>query len=304
MVFTNKPSGDMEMSESHEKIIVSYHGGCPDGMGAAVSAYLKFGSTADYIPVFHTEPFPKALQGDMGGASVYCLDYCPKDEYLANLMQTAGGVCLLDHHNGVAERVAPHFKSGALDGLVDESHSGAMLAWNWFFPKFNAHALIRYVEDRDLSAWKLDRSKEVCAALDTIPLTIDAWKGLILDPLGGKVFVEKMASDGAAIIAYRKQMISSVLPNARSVVFLGHRVMAVNTHEWLSSEIGDVLAEGRDFSVIYYDIRDQRKFSLRSLPGGVNVREVCERLGGGGHVHAAGCSVALDRLAPDGMPIL
>jgi oligoribonuclease NrnB/cAMP/cGMP phosphodiesterase (DHH superfamily) len=292
------------MSKSQKKIIVSYHGGCPDGMGAAVSAYLKFGSTADYIPVFHTKPFPEALQGDLGGASVYCLDYCPKDEYLANLMQTAGSVCLLDHHNGVAERVAPHFKSGALDGLVDESHSGAMLAWNWFFPKFDAPALIRYVEDRDLFAWKLDQSKEVCAALDTIPMTLDDWKGLLLDPLGEKAVIEKMASNGAAIIAYKKQMISSVLPNARPVVFLGHQVIAMNTHEWLAGEIGNVLAEGYDFSVIYYDICDQRKFSLRSLPGGANVREVCERLGGGGHVRAAGCSVALDRLAPDGMPIL
>ncbi|WP_297502678.1 hypothetical protein [Ferrovum sp.] len=48
------------MSESPEKIIVSYHGGCPDGMGVVVSACPKLGDAADHISVFHADSFPEA----------------------------------------------------------------------------------------------------------------------------------------------------------------------------------------------------------------------------------------------------
>jgi nanoRNase/pAp phosphatase (c-di-AMP/oligoRNAs hydrolase) len=48
--------------------------------------------------------------------------------------------------------------------------------------------------------------------------------------------------------------------------------------------------------VTYYDTEDNRKYSLRSVEGGVDVSEVAALFGGGGHKHAAGFKIPLDRI--------
>lgn len=124
-----------------KQILVTYHGGCPDGMGAALAAFLKFGGQADYVPVFHTEPFPDVLRGDLSGKTVYCLDYCHKQPDLVHVTQSAESVVLLDHYDGVKERTQEIFHAGHLDGKVDQSNSGAIRAWYWFFQGFPAPLL-------------------------------------------------------------------------------------------------------------------------------------------------------------------
>ncbi len=283
-----------------KNILVSYHGGCPDGMGAALSAYRSLGNKADYIPVYHTRPFPAELQGDLSGKTVYCLDHCPRQPDLLHLIASARSVVLLDHHDGVAERTSELFASGALRGEVDQTHSGATLSWRWFFPNSPVPALLCYVQDRDIWKWGLPFAAEVLAAVDSYLLDLQTWESL-LDRVESDV--ASLVDEGTPILRFRQQLVDSTVALARPVDFLGHSVLAVSSHEWLVSEVGHELAKNYPFAVVYYDLSSgERKFALRSTQNGLNVREICESLGGGGHVHAAGCQVPLSRLNVNGMP--
>ncbi len=297
----------MDNIENHDatQTIVSYHGGCPDGMGAMLSAYLIFGEKAQYVPVVHTEPFPDVLQAsltDLSNKVIYCLDYCPKEPYLSQMVEQAKSVIILDHHNGSHEQTEDYFNRGMLSGLIDESHSGAVIAWSYFFPEKKVPFLLQCVEDRDIWKWNIQDSDKILVAIDSYPLNLDDWLKLV-------VAVEENPSrfirDGESILRYKDALVNATLKTARKVNFLGHAVLAANTHEWLASDVGNTLAEGYPFSVIYFDMDGQRKFSLRSSQeNGLNVRVICELLGGGGHVHAGGCQVSFDKLNHEGMPVL
>jgi nanoRNase/pAp phosphatase (c-di-AMP/oligoRNAs hydrolase) len=71
-------------------------------------------------------------------------------------------------------------------------------------------------------------------------------------------------------------------------------VPLVNCPHIYASEIGNILSKDNPFSVTYYDSFDSRKFSLRSLPDGLNVSSIAVKFGGGGHAHAAGFTVSRD----------
>ena len=69
----------------------------------------------------------------------------------------------------------------------------------------------------------------------------------------------------------------------------GHLVRIVEcTCREIVSDLLNELAKGEPFSASYYMQSEQMMFSLRSESGGVNVAEVAEGYGGGGHRNSAG----------------
>lgn len=80
---------------------------------------------------------------------------------------------------------------------------------------------------------------------------------------------------------------SELVARATEVQFGPHKVLAVNATSDMS-EVAGALAENRPFGIAWFELADGRiKLSLRSRKGGVNVAEVAQRLGGGGHAEAA-----------------
>jgi uncharacterized protein len=68
----------------------------------------------------------------------------------------------------------------------------------------------------------------------------------------------------------------------------GHRVPVANLPAYLASDAGHLLAEGNPFAAIYFDSAEGRKFSLRSTDAGLDVAQIAQSYGGGGHRNAAG----------------
>jgi oligoribonuclease NrnB/cAMP/cGMP phosphodiesterase (DHH superfamily) len=88
---------------------------------------------------------------------------------------------------------------------------------------------------------------------------------------------------------------------AREVACDGRRVLCVNASSNIS-EVGHELAQGRPFSVTYYDGAVSRKWALRSTPDGVDVSEIARKFGGGGHKHASGFETDFAFLFPTVVP--
>jgi hypothetical protein len=62
----------------------------------------------------------------------------------------------------------------------------------------------------------------------------------------------------------------------------------------MASDAGDLLSEGEPFAATYSDTAENRVFSLRSRPEGIDVSEIAKLFGGVGHRHAAGFRIHRD----------
>ncbi len=284
-----------------QRPLVLYHGSCQDGFGAAWAAHTALGESADYLPVNYGQGLPDGLDGRM----VYVLDFCFERPQMVELCRRAKFVRLIDHH-ATAERrtLGLEGECSNLDITFDVSKSGAVLAWEHFRPGEEVPFLLRLVQTRDLWTWDIPESRALDAWLGTWPRTFAEWDDLAASLTGPylapgaegagpdqwfyEIAEEAFVEQGKAILAYQEGVVASHLKHAAEREIAGHKVLAVNATT-LTSEIAGRLAEGRPFGACYFDRADgQRVWSLRSREGGINVAEVAESLGGGGHPRAAG----------------
>jgi oligoribonuclease NrnB/cAMP/cGMP phosphodiesterase (DHH superfamily) len=263
---------------------VLYHGNCPDGFGAAFFAWLKLGDSTQYIPVNYGQD-PPELPAE---AEVLIVDFSYPREILLNLKDKVKSLYVLDHHKTAQE---------ALQGLdfveFDMERSGAMLSFNHFYPVIQSTNVIHvhmrdlasYLQDRDLWQWKLEKSKEINAAIWSFSKTFRAWKFCILNPGMGPLLEQ-----GEAILRYKNTGVQVQADRAFIGVLAGHRVPIVNTTSEFS-EVGEELCirnPDLPFAAYYFDRADgKRQWGLRSR-NGFDVSEIAKLFGGGGHKAAAG----------------
>ena len=271
-----------------------YHAGCPDGLGAAWAVWRAWGPDARYLPRGHDDVTDASAHE---GQQVVFVDIAPGSVELRALGEHAAKLIVLDHHVTARERFENDLGvQNALAGRghhihFDLSHSGAMLAWNYFHPDEPAPDLLRYVEDQDLWAWKLPASEEVNAALASYPRDFETWEELAARPIA------ELAAEGAPILRANRIEIDRTLQAAHPVALGSRRAEAVNTGQH-RSRIGHELAQRAAFKLpwgVVYRVTGQRvDISLYSI-GDLDVAKVAESYGGGGHANAAGFSVTLKR---------
>ena len=271
-----------------------YHAGCPDGLGAAWAVWRAWGPDARYLPRGHDDVTDASAHE---GQQVVFVDIAPGSVELRALGEHAAKLIVLDHHVTARERFANDLGvQNALAGRghhihFDLSHSGAMLAWNYFHPDEPAPDLLRYVEDQDLWAWKLPASEEVNAALASYPRDFETWEKLAARSIA------ELAAEGAPILRANRIEIDRTLQAAHPVALGSRRAEAVNTGQH-RSRIGHELAQRAAFKLpwgVVYRVTGQRvDISLYSI-GELDVAKVAESYGGGGHANAAGFSVTLKR---------
>lgn len=252
---------------------VLYHGGCPDGFGAAFAAWKHLGKQAEYIGIQPSDPAPALPKT----ASVIMVDVAlPKDKFLA-FRESVKDVLVLDHH------VTNQDEIGDLPGtFFDINHSGAYLSWVHFH-KGPVPDFIYYLEDRDLWRFKLPDSREVGAAIPSYPMKFEVWEQLMT------MGMDKLKIDGGIILRYQSQILNEICAGATMKEIDGHQVPIVNTCV-LRSETGDKLCQihpTAPFAAYYFERNGKRFWGLRS-PGRFDVSAVAKKFGGGGHRDAAG----------------
>lgn len=231
-------------------------------------------TNCEYIPCVYGKDIPK-LPKD---ARVLVLDFSFARDVALGLAGKVYEIELIDHHQTAANMLQdiPWCK-------FDMSHSGAYLAWKHIHdtepPDF-----IKYIEDRDLWAFKLPYSREVAAALASYPRSFTVWETLY------EMGMEKLKLDGGTILRFQAQKVDEICENAIWKDIDGHRVPVVNV-SILFSEVVDrlcVLHPNAPFAAYYYDRADgKRQWGLRS-PGRMDVSSIAKAHGGGGHPGASG----------------
>jgi oligoribonuclease NrnB/cAMP/cGMP phosphodiesterase (DHH superfamily) len=289
-----------------------YHGNCADGFGAAWVVRKALGDLVEFVAgVYGQEP------PDVEGKDVIIVDFSYKHEVMARMSWKASSIIILDHHKSAAEDLGkfPPFHAGVrLDGrhpdgsvalgwesayifmnsqnspaiacCFDMNRSGAMLAWDHFFPGQEPPMLLRHIEDRDLWLFQLDGTREIQASLFSYPYDFEVWDTLMATD------VQTLRSDGAAIERkHQKDVAELVAVTKRRLVIAGHDVPVASLPYTLTSDAGHLMAQGEPFAACYWDTPDGRVFSLRSTDEGMDVSEIAKQYGGGGHRNASGFRV-------------
>lgn len=281
------------------KTYVLYHKNCADGMGAAWAAYQCFGDTAEYIAVAYQEPVPHIEDGSL----VYMVDFSFKKDVL-NAMAEKNKIIILDHHKTAKEDlsdatpVAPgEVATGKINAWFDMDHSGAALTWKFFFPGVELPTLLKYIQDRDLWKWELDKSKEISAWIASNEWSLGSFQYMFVEI--HKNF-ESCVKVGSALLRAQEQTVEMMSAFAKVYDTAWGKCALVNaTAHW--SELGNYLCKKfpeAQFSVSYYfdESTEKVKFSGRSV-GDFDVSAIAKEFGGGGHKNAAGFSLASDHLS-------
>lgn len=266
--------------EIPKEVTCIYHGNCLDGVSSAwvLGKYFEERNvTVNYIAGAYNRPLPD----DLVDKHIYFVDFSCKREQLEQLIKNNINVVVLDHHTSAAKE---------LKGLavINQSHSGVMLTWGYFFPNVIPPKELLFIEDRDLWTWHYKETKPYTAACFSFGLTVEQFKETIKIPL------TEMLVIGESLIRKQETDVACIKKHVRRCVVDGHDVPVVNCNHMFASDIGNELSVGEPFSVTYSDIEDKRLYSLRSQKiGGMDVSVIAAKFGGGGHVNAAGFSTPL-----------
>lgn len=299
------------------KPLCIYHGNCADGFTAAWAVWKALGDNCDYVPGIYGNAPP-----DVTGRDVIMVDFSYKLPVLEEMCQPRGAnsMLILDHHKtaesdlrglGVdmsrwtgdvdwrryQQNLAQDDMENANVGgaivyqVFDMERSGAGLAWD-FFHATTRPQLVQYVEDRDLWRFKRMGSREVNALVFSYDYTFENWDNLAAKLEGDNGLMSAIEEGGAIERKHHKDVAELVRVTKRRMVIGGHEVWCANLPYTLTSDAGNLMAQGAPFAACYWDTPDGRVFSLRSTADGLDVSEIAKQYGGGGHKNASGFRLA------------
>lgn len=278
--------------------LVLYHGPhCADGFAAALVAWEYFGggAQAHFVPVNYGDPVPAVPEGV---STIYVLDFSFPREVLLDWCRQHQ-VVVLDHHKTAEEELG---KLRGVDGLFvrfDREKSGCVMAWEYFrevpdSPIFGeVPELLLYVQDRDLWEWLLPYSEEVSAGLTIRPREFAEWARLLDTGLGGREAIAELKVEGETVLRCRRQLVESIVANAREIAIGALTVPAVSTPVLVDEVCERMLELNPGFAMVasFRDVVSTqgglRRWSLRSRPG-FDCSVVAKAFNGGGHAQAAG----------------
>lgn len=267
------------------KKLCIYHANCADGFGAAWVVRRALGD--DNVEFFAGKY--GTLPPDCAGRDVIIVDFSYKRDVMVKLAEEAKSVLVIDHHKTAADSLTD--LPDNVYCYFDMDHSGAMLAWMYYFPDQEPPSLLKHIEDRDLWHFKLPGTRQIQASLFSHPYDFAVWDSLMLN-----TGVGILQHEGEVLERKHFKDIKELLQvTTRMMVIGGHEVEVANLPYTMSSDAGHILAQTNPFGACYYDTSTGREFSLRSTDEKVDVSQIALMYGGGGHRNAAGFKVSFEQ---------
>lgn len=276
--------------------IIAFHVQCPDGFAAAYVGHLKY-PDAELLPLDHGAALDMEQFRDR---NVLMLDFSLRTrEQNDELARITKYFHIYDHHK-TAEAVL----AGAEYATFDMDRSGAGLAWDFLFGRDQLTIRsdvywkdrpwwVSYVEDRDLWRFKLPNSVEVNDYIMTFEYTVESWAKMTQsNPHNAATAGENIRLQ---VEKYVREASKQAQRGSLSLNGKTYSVLIVNVPYLNTSEVGNELSKTADIGVGWFERGDgMLQFSLRSR-GDIDVSEVAKAFNGGGHQHAAGFQVSLDK---------
>jgi oligoribonuclease NrnB/cAMP/cGMP phosphodiesterase (DHH superfamily) len=272
--------------------VLLYHGDCIDGYACAFACYYYFKTKnikrkISYIPCQYQKPPPM-----LNDKNVLICDFSYKFNTLKNIMKSAKKLAILDHHQSAEKdlkNIPDKYK------IFTMEHSGAYIAWAYFFGEDVVPLMIRYIQDNDIWKKSLPNTRAFTSYIFNLPKTFDQYEKLLSDdyitsvvlPIGDGM---QKQNDNYINEGVKKTVVNFMLID-NNLYFVG----IINT-SILKSEIGNaflITNPDVNFAICYSknEYTGENYLSLRSTNSGSDVEMIASKFGGGGHRNAAGLSV-------------
>ncbi len=256
-----------------------------DGRASAAIVRKALGSKISLCEMTYGDSLP--LEEILIAKHIVIVDFSlPREdmERLANYHQ----ICWIDHHKTAIQELADI--SGDWPGTRSTNDAACVLTWKYFFPEKPIPQAILLIGDRDIWRWSHPDTgsfNEGLFQLNTNPHNDRLWD-LLLE--NDSALVEEITQHGSILREARLRGIQgSTSRYGYPVTFEGFRTLAINQRG--SGDLGEhIRNHGYEIAYCYIDnLQDGELYTYVSLYSkGVDVAEIAQRFGGGGHAGAAG----------------
>lgn len=282
----------LELQPSEVDLMI-YHGGCVDGFGSALACHEYFklnngvnskGKEITYFNANFNKPPP-----DVKGLNVLICDFSYDEPTMKTLIAEANMLAVLDHHKTAEKNlinIDQKYKIFRMD------HSGAYLAWTFFFRDTAIPLLIRYIEDTDIWTKVLENTDAISAYIHTLPFDFEEYSKLLDEQVLLQDILPVALGMQKQNDVYVKKAIMYTTVKFIQIDSTYFFVACINTSV-LKSEIGNqIFSKYVDVNFSNcYSIDDQTQHawcSLRSTNDRTDVSEIAKIYKGGGHRNASG----------------
>lgn len=283
--------------------LVLYHGACTDGFTSALLMYLFFkatGQEAEFKPVNYNEPIPTGFEGK----NLYILDFSYSTEVMEYFAESAKSITMLDHHETAADMYQGYGErrhymgSCPVEIRIDKDYSGAGLTFKYlselelnscpldFLHNPRIQKLVYGVQDYDLWLFKCGNTRIYNELLQMIPKTLEMWEQVFLHE--NEEEFEKRFGKALNYHEVNENLAQNYAKKHEVVKFCGYQIPVVNVPRDFANRVCEILNEDKPFSMSFVVSAKELYCSLRSRPNTVDVSEVAELFGGGGHKTSAG----------------
>lgn len=270
-------------------MIVLYHRD-NDGLAAASVLYRVAAETNESFNAFdaqYGEPCPlfEPKRAAWTGAEVYIVDFSYPPEVLRRIATSATKVVVIDHHKSAIEQLRGVDMPSNVELILDDSKVGCLLTWERFF-RFDPPEILLDIADRDMFIG--DRPNANATSMFVRTLNVSP-RGFVefFAPAQYKEVVDR----GEAMWAYHYWLCSQAKVVESSLD--GIRCGFTECPGALVSDTARIWLEKNpdiDLFVAHsIESRTQAIVGLRSRKGSsVDVSEIAQKYGGGGHKNSAG----------------
>ena len=254
----------------------------PDGMASAYSV-KKFFSTEniEFIRAKYESTYDfSTLQPN---EKVVLVDFALSPQSFKELLQKTADVIWIDHHKRFMNPEYNEFK--LIPGIRSLDDAACVLTWNYFFPTMKIPKAIELIGDFDAWHWKFkEETRYFLEATYLYDLSPNS--GFWNDLFTIRHFMVRMIEQGHNVYQYKTKFCDRQISTiGQEVEFEGRTCFAINISGY-DSEYFENLEKDYPIKIMYTDLGD--KFSVQLRSKSVDVKEIAEKFGGGGHTGASG----------------
>lgn len=222
--------------------LVLYHRHCIDGFAAAFTWWKKFGDTD---VVYRNYQSGEQISSEGFDEFVF-LDVSPKARDVRNLLKAGKQIIIIDHHSMAKETYNRLYESEHRElryYMFDENRSAApMVAEYLGFKDEGLLKFLSYIEDRDLSRFNLENTREVSIAISNYPKDFKQWDKLVEN---WSESYRDLLNAGQTLVNYQDSIVKIIVKKDH-IVWFKHdeatEIPLINSNLY-QSEIGHLLCK-------------------------------------------------------------
>ncbi len=294
--------------------VVIYHANCIDGSMGALCAYYDF-PKAYFHPATHNKE--DDILDNVKDKDVYFIDFCYKEDKTRAICELAKSVVFLDHHQTslpYIEKIVDEYSSNKLTledvgrtsmkeavsldkckSFCSMDKSGAMLAYEYFSAAKECYInaeIVELVQDRDLWKWEYPETEAVTSFLYTLPQFDPKIEQIWVDwhLYCTEYSIEELTELGNPVVKARQKNVEDGCRRAFKAIMFDREIYIANATDCFSEIAGELALKGEFGATFHINSQGKYVYSLRVRNGDLDISVLAEKVGGGGHKKAAGCT--------------